>query len=226
MDSVTMGGLVNGLKGLFQDSQQIKEQYREGLIGRTAMADFYENERTWAMANSADVAGNVNQATVADGATTVTVNNFTAAPVVGMVFTFGLSFAVHPETKAAYSHLQQFVVASATTTSITFQPALFATGPKQNVTVNPLTTDAVTFWGSASTTYQQNLMYHKDAFTFATGELPLMNNEYSCSRKTYDGISLRVWQGPDIINDELLTRIDILYGFAAIRPQWAARISS
>jgi hypothetical protein len=45
MDSVTMGGLVNGLKGLFQDSAQIKEQYREGMIGRTGMADWYENDR-------------------------------------------------------------------------------------------------------------------------------------------------------------------------------------
>lgn len=227
MDSVTMGGLVNGLKGLFQDSQQIKEQYREGLIGRTAMADFYENERTWTMTNSADVAGEVNMAAgLTEGSTVVTVDGFTAAPTAGMVFTFELSKAVHPETKAAYSHLQQFVVVSATTTAITFQPAIFASGPKKNVTVLPLDNDDVVFFGSASTAYQQNLMYHKDAFTFATGELPLMQNEYSCVRKTFDGLSLRVWQGPDIVNDELLTRVDILYGYASIRPQWAARISS
>ena len=40
-------------------------------------------------------------------------------------------------------------------------------------------------------------------------------------QKTYDGLSLRVWQDSDIRNDELLTRIDILYGYAAIRPEWA-----
>ena len=55
MDSVTMGGMVNGLKGLFQDSTQIKEQYREGMIGRTAMADWYENERLWTMTMGSDV---------------------------------------------------------------------------------------------------------------------------------------------------------------------------
>ena len=38
-DSVTMASMVNGFKGLFQDSAQIKEQYREGMMGRTAMAD-------------------------------------------------------------------------------------------------------------------------------------------------------------------------------------------
>jgi hypothetical protein len=29
-----------------------------------------------------------------------------------------------------------------------------------------------------------------------------------------------VWRASDIRNDEVLTRIDILYGHAAIRPQW------
>jgi len=41
-----------------------------------------------------------------------------------------------------------------------------------------------------------------------------------------DGLSLRVWQASDIRNDELLMRIDILYGFAALRPEWACRITS
>jgi hypothetical protein len=226
MDSVTMATLVNGLKGLFQDSTQIKEQYREGMMGRTAMADFYENERTYTHTNGADVAGNVNETQVDEGDTTVTVNNFSAAPAVGSVFTFANSYAVHPETKAAYSHLQQFVVTAATTTLITFQPALYASGPKQNVSVRPLNTDAVAFVGSASTAYKHNLMYHKDAFTFVTAELPLYKNSEECVRKTMDGISVRVWSDTDIRNDELLTRIDILYGFAAIRPAWACRITS
>ena len=55
MDSVTMGGVVNGLKGLFQDSSQIKEQYREGMMGRTAMADWYENDRMWTLTNGSDI---------------------------------------------------------------------------------------------------------------------------------------------------------------------------
>lgn len=227
MDSVTMATLVNGLKGLFQDSQQIKEQYREGMIGRTAMADFYENERTYTHTNGADVAGEINETQVDDGDTTVTVDGFTAAPAVGSVFTFELSYAVHPETKVAYSHLQQFVVTAATTTLITFSPALYATGPKQNVSVRPLNNDDIVFVGSASTAYKHNLMYHKDAFTFVTAELPLYSKSAEqCSRQTMDGISVRVWQAPDIVNDELLTRIDILYGYAAIRPQWACRITS
>ncbi len=78
--------------------------------------------------------------------------------------------------------------------------------------------------GSPNSTYALGLMYHKDAYTFATAALPLMGASEKCVRKTYDGISLRVWQDSDIRNDELLTRIDILYGYAAIRPEWGCAI--
>lgn len=229
MDSVTMGGLVNGLKGLFQDSTQIKEQYREGMVGRTAMADFYENERNWTLTNGADVVGAINQAAFTNGLSTLTIDGMTAAPVVGSVFTIADVYQVHDETKAAFSHLQQFTVTSTvtpTTTAISFSPALYYEGARQNVDAIPVDSAALTWVGAASTGYAQNLMYHKDAFTFATAELPMMADAAKCVVKTKDGLSVRVWQASDIRNDEMLTRVDMLYGYAAIRPQWASRITS
>ncbi|MGA4923285.1 P22 phage major capsid protein family protein, partial [Bacillus subtilis] len=71
----------------------------------------------------------------------------------------------------------------------------------------------MTFVGTAATAYRRNLMYHRDAFAFVTADLPLMADSISCKRMTQDGISLRVWQGSDIRNDEMLMRIDILWGF-------------
>lgn len=235
MDSVTMGGLVNGLKGLFQDSQQIKEQYREGMIGRTAMADFYENERVWTMTNGSDVTSvTLDTYTIINGDADLTVTGF-ATPTAGMVFTIAGVYDCHPETKAAYSHLKQFtILAGSTATNVLISPTIYITGAKKNVaaatgadiTPSGLTTAALVFVGAASTSYVQNLMYHKDAFTFATGALPLMADAAKCVTKTYDGISIRVWQASDIRNDEMLTRIDLLYGYSAIRPQWACRITS
>ena len=229
MDSVTMGAMTNGLKGLFQDSQQIREQYREGLIGRTAMADFYENERTWSMTNAADVAGEINNGTLTSGITSLTVDGFTAAATAGMVFTVEGIYDVHPETKQAYSHLKQFVVGTgSTTTNLVFTPAMIfsTTNPQQNCSGTPANDNDIVFFGSASTAYRQNLMYHKDAFTFITADLPLMADALSCVRRVQDGLSLRVWQASDIINDQMLMRIDILYGYAALRPEWACRISN
>lgn len=227
-DSVTMGGMVNGLKGLFQDSNQIKEQYREGMMGRTAGADWYENDRTIAITNSADVAGTINNGDLSSGITSLTVDAFTAAPTEGMVFTVADVYDVHPETKQVYSHLKQFVVTSATTTSISFSPSLTfsTTDAAQNCSGAPVDGAAITFLGSASTAYQQNLFYHKDAFTFVTADLPLHGGADKCVRKEFEGLSLRVWQDGDIWNDKGLTRIDVLYGFKTIRPQLACRITS
>lgn len=239
MDSVTMGTLVNGLKLQVQPSRDIAEQYREGFVSRTAMADFYENERVWTMANPTSVAittGVLNGPTLVNGLATVT--TATAPPTLppGAVFTVAGIYSVHPETKTVYSNLQQFtVVTSNSASTVQISPVIYISGAQQNVaaasgaqltSTSNVTAAALVFVGAQTTSYVQNLMYHRDAFTFATAELPLMGGSEKCVRKTYDGISLRVWQDPDIRNDELLTRIDILYGFAAIRPAWACRITS
>lgn len=228
-DSVAMGSIVDNLKGLFQDSQQIKEQYREGMMGRTAMADWYENDRMWTLANGADVAGEINGGTLTSGITALTVDGFTAAPAVGAVFTVEGIFDCHPETKAAYAHLKQFVVTSATTTTINFSPAMIysTTNPRQNCVAsgsNPADNGDITFVGSASTSYVQQLMYHKHAYQFTTAALPLMDDAHKCVRTKVDNLSMRVWMASDIRNDELLLRCDILYGITALRPEWASRI--
>lgn len=237
MDSVTMGGLVNGLKGLFQDSAQIKEQYREGMIGRTAMADWYENDRMWTMTNGSDVTGTTDSAAlVTDGGNTVDMHTTiaTTAVNVGQVFTIAGVYACHPETKAPYSFLQQFTITAVGTTTVTVSPSIYLTGPRKNVVSSTgatlATTDfnskTLTFVGGANTSYIQNLMYHKEAFQFVTADLPIMDDAAKCVRRSQDGLSMRVWQASDIRNDEMLMRIDMLYGFAALRPEWACRITS
>ncbi len=225
MDSVTMAGLVKGVAAYFNPSGAISEQYREGMVARTSMADYYENERCWTMPNSADVAGTLDTYTIVEGDTDITVTGFSAAPVAGMVFTIAGLYDCHPETKAAYSHLKQFVVTSATTTVINFSPAISLSGATQNVSGSATTTAAVAFAGSATTNYVQSIMYHKDAFQFVTADLPLMDDAHKCTRRTQDGLSMRVWMASDIRNDELLMRLDILHGFAALRPEWACRIA-
>jgi len=238
MDSVTMGTLVNGLKLMVQPSKDIAEQYREGFVARTAMADFYENERGFALTNQSSVAhtsGTLNGPTLANGVQVVTTAT-AGLPTIGSVFTIAGVFQCHPETKTAYTSLQQFTVTATNSAStMTISPAFYINGPLQNVcssngvkftSTSNVTSAAITYVGAASTTYAHNLMYHRDAFTFATAELPLFKSAEQCVVKTFDGLSLRVWQDADIRNDELLTRIDMLYGYAAIRPQWACRITS
>jgi hypothetical protein len=220
---------------LFQDSSQIKEQYREGMIGRTSMADWYENDRMWSMTNGNDVTGTTDAAAlVTDGGNTVDIHTTVAvaAQVVGQVFTIAGVYAVHPETKAVFPSLQQFVITAIGATTTTVSPTIYLTGPRQNVASSTgtqlLTTDfnskTLTFVGNASTSYVQSLMYHKEAYQFITAPLPIVDDAQKCIRVSKDNLSLRCWMASDIRNNELLMRIDILYGMAALRPEWGCRI--
>ncbi len=234
IDSGTMASIVGGVASYFNPSNAISEQYREGLVARTAMSDYYENERIWTMPNISSVTYSsmkLNGFVSTLGQTTLNVTSIFQAMTVGMGFTISSFFDVHPETKQQYGQLKQFVVTGVTNASTyTISPPIFISGPRQNVasvfTATSLAVSnlATSTFGVQNTSYPLGLMYHKDAFTFATAELPLMAAAEKCVRKTYDGLSLRVWQDSDIRNDEMLTRIDILYGFAAIRPEWAVKL--
>ncbi len=244
-DSVTMGAIVNGNKALFHDGGQLKEAFREGFISRNAMADWYENEKTWTMTNSDDIAGEVDESAATnftEGTTTIHVDGLGTTIKKGMVFEWEGLYAVHPETKQAYSHLQQFVVTNAdgnvasNEIDITFSPPIYTTGARKNVatstgadvtwTFTGQDGKNISFFGSTTTAYRQNLMYHRDFATFVTADLPLMADAESCVRRVKDGLSLRVWTASDIRNDERLTRLDILYGWKVLRPEWACRISN
>ena len=223
MDSVTMGGLVNGMASYFNPSNAIGKQYTEGLIARTGMADFFENERVHTQTIGSDITGvTLDTFTLADGGTAITVTGG-ATTVAGQVFTMAGVYDVHPETKVAYPHLKQFVLTSTSATAWTFAPAIQTTGANKNASALPSTTAAIVFVGAAGASYVQPIMYHKEAFQFITADLPLYDAQ-KCARRVQDGLSMRVWMDSDIRNDELLMRIDILYGMAALRPEWACRM--
>lgn len=236
MDSVTMGGLVNGMASYFNPSKDGSDRFREGMVARTAMADYYENERIWTMTNGSDVTISTDaDALVVSGTGALDFHTATADTVpVGAVFTIAGVYACHPETKQAYSSLQQFTLVSGGTTGAAsvVSPTIYLSGPKQNVcsaagaqlAASAFNAQVMTFVGNASISYAQSLMYHKEAFQFVTTDLPIMDDAAKCVRRVQDGLSMRVWQASDIRNDELLMRIDILYGMAALRPEWACRM--
>lgn len=238
LDSVTMAGLVADSKGLFHPESQIKKAFAEGFIGRNAMADFYENERTWTMTNGADVGGTTDAAAgVTNGGSTISAD--TASPVtltVGQVFTITGVYACHPETKQSLGYLQQFTNLSGTGSGgdMTVSPTIYISGAKQNVCSSTgaalATTDfnskTITVVGAADTSYRQSLMYHRDAFAFVMADLPVMDDAHKCVVRRYEDFSIRVWMASDIRSDELLCRLDVLYGFKTFRPEWSCRITN
>jgi hypothetical protein len=223
LDTQATVDLVEGLKGLFQDSKEVARQYREGTMGRTAGFDFMENT-LW----PAHTRGGSNGAYLVNGASqtgsTLVVDTGANAPLEGDVFTIAGVFRVHPETKVSTGVLQQFVIgAGATTTSFPISPAIVATGATQNVSGAPADNAAIAFLGTASTAVQTSLLYHEDAFAFATADLVMPQGVDFARREVQDGISMRIVRQYDINNDKFPCRLDVLYGYKAIRPQWAVR---
>lgn len=239
MDSITMAGLVKGVAAYFAPSGDIGNQYREGMVRRTSMADFYENERVWTLTNGADILADTDSTglgtAAADGGySTLDMHTLLAVSgqSVGQIFTIAGVYACHPETKAALPYLQQFVITGRSGNFTTISPTIYLSGPRRNVgtsagaacTTASFDGKTLTFLGAATTSYVQPLMYHPEAFQFVSADLPLMDDAAKCVRRMQDGLSLRVWQASDIRNDEQLMRIDMLYGFAALRPEWACRL--
>jgi hypothetical protein len=224
INSDAMASMVNAYSALFHDQMHIKEQYTEGFISRNSGFDWYENERIWTLTNGSDhTTVTVNDAAIADGDTALTTAGGSVTK--GTIFTIASVNAVHPETKQDLGYLQQFTITADATTSWTFTPAYYATGPNQNVTALPVTAAAITLVGSASTAYEQHLAYHKDAFAFVTADLEMPNGVHFAGRENMDGLSVRLVRQYDINNDNIPARLDILHGYEAIRPEWAVRIT-
>jgi len=147
----------------------------------------------------------------------------------GDVFTIAGVNAVNPQTRESTGSLQQFTVTadatgSSTATLSVYPPIYTADNALATVDAFPVATAVVTMLGSASTSYPQNLAYHKDAFTFATADLIMPQGVDMASRQVHNGISMRIVKDYDINNDRLPCRVDVLYGYNTIRPEMACRI--
>lgn len=222
--------VVDALKGLFQDSSAITKQYKEGMMGRTAGLDFYENTLvptyttgTCAASTGYTISG-ANQTgstlAIATGANTFKKGDIITLPGVNRC---------HPETKADTGQLQQFVVTAdyaGGAGNITISPAITTSGGRQNVTASPTNGGNVLKVGSASGVYKPSVIFHPDAFTFATADLVMPQGVDFSAREVQDGISMRIVRQYDINNDKFPCRLDVLYGYKTIRPELACRILS
>jgi hypothetical protein len=228
--------MVDALKGLFQDSAALAKQYRDGLLGRTAGFDFYENtivpSHTRGAANTSYTTDTRTSALATDGTeyASLTVASGSGAINKGDIFTIGNVFRVHPETKVSTGVLHQFAAAAdalSGATTLTITPSIFLGGAKQNCTIPTTSATAAISWaGTASTAHGISLAFQKGAFAFATADLMMPKGVDFAAREVLDGISIRIVRQYDINNDKFPCRLDVLYGYKTLRAQLAARIAN
>jgi len=239
LDPTANVDLISALSGFYNPSGNIDKQYKEGLVANqfAGFKEVYENT-LWPIHTTGTDDGTgdylVNMAAgVTEGATTVTVDTGAGTWKKGDIFYFDGINSVHPETKVSTGVPKRFVItadAGASATSLSFSPAIYAAGAKQNVVSLPANNvalykreiDGSTAIGNAAD-YRVCMGYHKDAFAFATADLEKPEGVHFAARKVLDGISMRIVRAYDINNDNMPCRIDVLYGYKTIREGLACR---
>jgi hypothetical protein len=245
LDPTSMVTLANANLSLFNPSAQISEQYREGQFASRALgvSEWYEDANVSKYTTGTYTASTplVNGASQT-GSTLVTDGWASGAATLnkGDIFTLAGVYAVNPVSNASTGQLQQFVV-TATTTSVgvnmatlPISPSIITSGQLKTVTGSPADNAVITVLGAtdpaggtfAATVTSQSLVYHPDAFALVMSDLhrPTSGAEATVVRSKELGISIRMVQQYQIGTDSEPTRLDILYGWATLRPTLACRV--
>ena len=241
--------VVVGLSGFFNDQKTTAEQNKTGLLKTNLGLDFVMSQNlpvhTVGPLGGTPLVNGANQGVINAGSTdnpaadttSLVTDGWTAAAALrlnaGDVITIAGVFAVNPETRQSTGRLKQFVVtanassdASGNLTAV-IAPAIIAGGAYQNVTARPADNAAITVvTGTANTSYQQNILWHRDAITVVNFPMEVPNGMDMAAQVTYEGVSLRFLRGFDITNNRRICRFDLLYGAAINRMEWVARRTS
>lgn len=235
--------VVDVLKGLFQSSERIKEQYERGRMGTALGFEFVMDQNTRAHTIGA-IAGTptVNAANQTGSSIVTQAWGALATLKEGDVITFASVYQVNPQNRESTGNLQPFRVTADTAAdgagamTIPIWPAIVTSGAFQTVTVSPGAGALISVWGAASTgfaaitgtTFREGLALHKDAFTLASADLPLPEGVHQAARAALPevGLSLTLIRDFDIKNYQWPCRLDVLYGVQALRPELACRVCS
>lgn len=228
---------TTALQGLLNPTPEISAQFRSGMMKSGLGYDKWFRDQTVIMHTSGTYngAGTVNggNQTTGTGGGNITVNAITGTFKKGDIITFAGTNGVNRVTKQSQGTLRQFVVTAdvATgSTSIPIYPGLIpsatfvAGGPDQQyqtVDASPLNGAAITMVSKSGEVYRKSIAYTQKAVTMATADLVLPRKAIEeGARANYDGIAMRIITDYLPLSDQLATRVDVLFGYKYIRPEW------
>jgi hypothetical protein len=240
LDPTSNALAVSQLAGLLNPATEISAQFRSGQMKNgLGYERWFEDQtvikHTTGTFSSGGTVNGGSQTTAVTGGN-ITVNAITGTLKQGDIVTFAGVNSVNRTTKRTNGTLQQFVVTAdvATTgTSIPIYPAMIppdsVTGANvqyQTVTASPINGAAMKLVTQSGEVYRKTLAYTQKAVTMATADLVMPSKAVQeAGRATYDGISIRMLTPYLPMSDQLATRMDVLFGFKYIRPEWLAVIA-
>jgi hypothetical protein len=231
----TEARMVASLAGLFNPQTDISRQYISGRM-YDAAGFIWMSDQTIIVHTNGTLAQN--SATVSSAGQTglsIAVNALAGSLNIGDIITIAGVYKVNRITKQTTGELEQFVVTAnvlAGATSIPIYPAIVpAVGGQpvqyQTVTASPASGANVNPVASlaASAVYRKNFVFAPEAVTMAMADLEIPQGIHESARDEFDGVSMRMITAYVPQSDQMVTRLDVLYGYLWIRPEWACVVA-
>lgn len=227
MNPALNAAMVVGFAGMFNSQAVLDKQMRRGVMVDSLGIAYAMDQNVALHTNGTQaVAGtNVNGANQTGAAITVVALGGTITK--GSKITLPGVFAVNPQSRQSTGVLAQFTITAdlaAGATSLPISPAIVTSGAFQNVTASPTTGQPFTIFGTASGSYAANVAYHRDAFTLAVVPMyapPGGKGVIDVAVEDYKGMSIKVTEFYDGVNDNYIMRLDVLFGWAPTYPELA-----
>jgi len=238
---ITEARVVASLSGLLNPSSEVSRQYTEGKMYNALGFDWSMDQTVLTHTTGTFTAGTLNGAS--QSGLTIVTNAITGTLVAGDIITIAGLNAVNRVTKASTGQLRQFVVtanAASSAVSLSIYPAIvFSPSASYSPTtgayaVQYQTVAAANADGAAillassiaaSAVYRKNIAFSPEAVTMATADLVMPKGVEEAARENFDGISMRMVTQYAIGTDQSITRLDVLYGYLWIRPEWAVVVA-
>ncbi len=233
-DPLTQARTVASLAGLLNPSGKIAKQYEDGAMSTNTLGfESWHSDQTVVKHTTAAYSGSKTVNGANQTGLTVIVNAITGGLAAGDIITFAGVNAVNRITKVDTGALRQFVVTAAVAsggTSISIYPAIVPpqAGQKvqyQTVTASPANGAVISVVTLASAVYRKNFVFAPEAVTIAMADLVMPEKGVvESAREAFDGVAMRMISDYTIGTDQFITRLDVLYGYLWVRPEWACAV--
>lgn len=231
-DPTTDARTTKSLQGLLNPATEVSAQFRTGMMKSGLGYDRWFRDQTVIKHTSgtydSDTPSTVNGAD--QTGTAIDVSALGGTLVAGDIVTFEGVNAVNRVTKQDLGTLRQFVItedAAAGATEVNIYPSLIPAAADgsdvqyQTVTLSPANGADLIMATKSGEVYRKSIAYVQKAVTLATADLVIPRKAVEeAARAEYDGISMRILTDYLPNSDQLATRVDVLFGYKYIRPEW------
>ncbi len=237
INSIMRATIANANLALFNPPKDISELWRSAMFsGESLSWDEWMEDVNLGVHTNATYGGTPLVNNASQTGSSLVSDGWTATTTVltrGTRFTITGVYAVNPQSYRSTTQLAQFVVTSNVTAdgsgniTIPIYPPIITSGGYQTVDSSPANNAPITVLGATGVVSPQGLGFHPDAFCMAGADLVMpRQGQARRVRAPQTGMSLRFWESSDIMTDQHPSRLDVIYGFKTVRPEFAIAIPS